>query len=372
MKMQKLGMEDWLTENQKTEINLAESGIPDFNVREILSSCKITQKELGEISLENPSPWGSVELRNEIAKQYLTVKTENVLVTTGTSEALFAFFNSVLIKGDEVVVQFPSFQPLYQLPIAIGCKIKFISMLEKNFELDLGKLEKAVNKKTKLIVINSPHNPTGKIIPEVQLKEIIRIAEENDCFVLFDEHYRFLSFKGKNIVSGYDLNSGYEKVFATGSIVKCFGVMGLRVGWLIGNKKELIECRNYKDYLTHVTPSLSDFFALKVLKNKNKILPEIINRTEFNINCLNEFMESNSNYFDYVVPEAGAVCFPKIKFSKDSSKFCRTLLKKYSVSVLPSNQSFQVKGYFRMNFTLQEQIFLESLERMGKCVENFL
>ncbi|MBU0662519.1 aminotransferase class I/II-fold pyridoxal phosphate-dependent enzyme [Candidatus Micrarchaeota archaeon] len=365
-------MEGWLTDNQHAEINMAESGVPDMTVGELLAICGIGARELGEISLENPDPWGSAGLRETIAGQYSGAKRENVLVTTGTSEALFAFFNAVLDWGDEVITQSPAFQPLYQIPAAIGCRVVPINMLGKAGKGTLAeKVRGAAGRKTKLIIINTPHNPTGKVLANKEMREIIEIAESLGAYVLFDEQYRFLPLEGtESLPSGFDANpSGYSGVFATGSMLKCFGLMGLRVGWLVGKGNEMQLCRNYKDYLTHVTPPLSDFLGNAALENKGKILSRLKNEIGGNIGMLDEFMERNSGHFEYSRPEGGVVCFPKIGFSKESRGFCERLLMKHGVSVLPGKEGFGAEGYFRMNFGIQNERFGEALRRMEKCAK---
>ncbi|MDQ1354392.1 MAG: hypothetical protein QG657_4701, partial [Acidobacteriota bacterium] len=124
MKIKKLLMEDWLADYQFVEYNLAESGFVDFSLGELLAYCDENPTSLEKISLINPDTRGSTGLRREIRQCYQTAAIENILVTVGVTEALFTFFNTILEPGDEVIVEFPEFQTLYELPAALGCEIK--------------------------------------------------------------------------------------------------------------------------------------------------------------------------------------------------------------------------------------------------------
>lgn len=372
MRIENLVMEDWLADNQFVKYNLAESGATDLSLGELLDICGEDIENLKPLSLINPDTMGSIELRKEISKCYKKVDVDNVLVTCGMSEALFSFFNVILNPGDEVIAEFPGFQPLYQVPASIGCKIRFLDLLEcENYIPEPKKIEKLVTKKTKLIIINNPHNPTGSTADKRKIEEIAEIAREIDAYLLFDEHYKFLPLvEGTDLLpSGFDIcKTLHKKVAATGSITKCFGVNGLRVGWLISNPDLLDECRSYKDYLTHVTPPINDYLAMISLKNKNRLIRLKKKSILENLNRLNRFMSKNSNFLEYIPPTGGVVCFPKLKSNGNSKYFCRGLLEKYDLSLLPGF-AFDASPYFRLNFGVESKHFGEALELVQTYIE---
>lgn len=362
-------MEDWLADYQYVKFNLAESGFVDFTLGEFLNLCTEDIKNLEKISLINPDTRGSTELREEILKCYEEANIENVLVTVGVSEALFAFFNVVLNPGDEVIVEFPEFQTLYELPSAVGCKIKFLQLEEENrFIPEPDKINELITKKTKLIIINTPHNPTGSIVPESIIERICEIAKDNGVYLLFDEHYKFLPLTegSRQLKSGYDICKDlYDRVAAVGSITKSFGLNGLRVGWLLSNREIIEACREFKHYLTHVTPPINDYLAVVALKNKERIIKYVKRNILKNIKLLNVFMEKKKDCYKYIEPKGGLVCFPKLRNETDSNTFCRKLLKNYDLSLLPGS-AFGMQQYFRLNFGLKSVIFSKAL----KLLEN--
>jgi aspartate/methionine/tyrosine aminotransferase len=367
MKIQKLHMEDWLADHQSVQYNLAESGFHDFSVGELLALCDEDPAHLENISLMNPDTRGSLGLRREILQCYQSSVIENILVTVGVTEALFAFFNVILEPGDEVIVEFPEFQTLYELPKALGCNIKFINLVAGNGFLPEPKnIRELITPKTKLIIINNPHNPTGSVLDRTEILEIGKIARENDVYLLFDEHYKFLPLEEgtRQLTSGFDIcREVHHKVAAVGSVTKCFGLNGLRVGWLLADPQIIEACREFKHYLTHVTPPICDYLAERALQNKEKIIAHVKHIILKNLEHLNSFMGRNQNRFEYTPPRGGLVCFPKLKNGQDGASFCRDMLNKRNISLLPG-EVFGMNPYFRLNFGVKSDAFAAALQAM--------
>lgn len=367
MKIKKLLMEDWLADHQFVQYNLAESGFHDFSLGELLAHCDENPSNLENISLMNPDTRGSIGLRREISNCYRTAEIENILVTVGVTEALFTFFNTVIEPGDEVIVEFPEFQTLYELPAALGGEIKFLYLAKENgFIPEPGKIRELITPKTKLIIINNPHNPSGSVLDDGAIREIGNIAGENNIYLLFDEHYKFLPLTAgtEQLTSGFDICSGvHNKIAAVGSITKCFGLNGLRVGWLLAAPDIIEACREFKHYLSHVTPPVCDYLAEMALKNKEKLILYVKSSILKNLELLNHFMKKQRHRFEYLEPKGGLVCFPKLKDQADATRFCRDLLKKHQVSLLPG-ESFGMDQYFRMNFGIHTDKFAAALQRI--------
>lgn len=373
MKIKRYFMEDWLNDSRQVQYNLSSSGCEDFYLKELLELCNTDISELNKIFLGDNDTFGSFLLREEICKSYSNVKPDDIMVSNGSSEALFIFFNELLEEGDEVVVPFPAFQCLYEIPVSIGCNMKYLNLLEcEGWKLDIGKLDSLVTPKTKLIIINNPHNPFGWTLNEGELMKIGEIAAKNNCYLLFDEHYRYLPLKqGTELISsGYDIcKSINPKTFASGSMIKCFGIVGIRIGWLIGERQVLLACRDFKDYMTHTAPELTDYIAYISLKNKEKIIETKKKHILSNLERLNCFMKNNSSFFKYVPPTGGVVCFPEIKADMAATDFCKELFEKFSISLLPGF-SFEVDKHFRMNIGINSGTFNEALDKMHEFMNS--
>jgi len=227
--------------------NLGESGLRNFTLGEVLEKLNISPETLSSISLADSPNNGREDLRHEISKLYENISPEEVLITTGTSEALYILFHLLLNKGDHVSLFTPAFQALYEIPLMLGARIKEVEVKTYLPFQDL------FEKDVKLAIINHPHNPSGIGFNETEIQELKNSILKFTGYILFDEHYRFLDYQKDLSFSGAGIN---EKILATGSITKCFGVTGLRIGWLIGDKEILKKARSFKDYLTHTVLSL--------------------------------------------------------------------------------------------------------------------
>ena len=138
MKIKRFYMENWLNDHSGVLYNLGESGYNDFNLGEFLDLCGEDLASFVPLSLGNNDTKGSYKFRAEISASYNCVNPSDIMTANGSSEVIFALFNTLLNKGDEVAIPFPAFQSLYQVPEAIGCNVKYLNLLEmKNWRLDL-------------------------------------------------------------------------------------------------------------------------------------------------------------------------------------------------------------------------------------------
>jgi aspartate/methionine/tyrosine aminotransferase len=367
-------MEDWLNDSAAVECNLSASGCQDFHLGEFLQACGVDIAGFNGLFLGDNSTMGSPGLKQAVCRSYERVEPGEVMVTNGSSEALFVFFNELLDPGDEVIIPFPAFQCLYQVPLAIGCKVRYLPLLEdKDWRLDIDRLGRMVTPDTRLIIINNPHNPIGWTLSVEELQEIGRIAQKNDCYLLFDEHYRYLPLEPgvRLIPSGYDACKPINKnTFASGSMIKCFGIVGIRIGWLLGEPGFLARCGDYKDYITHTIPSLTDHLAVVALENKETLIRLQKERILPNLELLDSFMEKNDHIFEYKKPTGGVVCFPRLKNNRDSGAFCLELRETRGVSLLPG-ETFEVKGHVRIDYGIDRGKFHTALERMKEYINRF-
>ncbi len=323
----------------EAECNLGESGFRNFTLGYVCDFLGISFDDLKTISLADSPNQGREELRKEIAKLYEGITNEEVLVTTGTSEALFLFFSLILSPNDVVRYLSPAFQALYEIPLTLGAKLE--PVLVKSNEILVDEL---FQNKAKLIIINHPHNPTGATLSEKEILKLKKILSSWDEYVLFDEHYRFLDYEKELGFSGAGLG---KKIFATGSITKSFGVTGLRIGWLVGNKELLKKARSFKDYLTHTVNPISEFLALKLLQNREKFLKPIRENLQQNLKVFLDIIPKLSSIQNFTPPKGGLVSFLKLKEGFSSREYADELYKNTGVFVLPG-ADFESEGFIRV------------------------
>lgn len=371
MKILRYHMEDWLNDSFQVDYNLSASGCQDYTLAELLTLCQADLADLGGLFLGDNDTRGSLALRREICRSYDSLDLDRLMVANGSSEALFCFFNELLEPGDEVVTHFPAFQCLYQIPLSIGCQVKFLDLLDcPGWRLDLDRLAELVTPRTRLIIINNPHNPLGWTLTREELAQIGRIAAANQAHLLFDEHYRYLPLTpGADLIpSGYDVCRPLQSdTHASGSMIKCLGIVGIRIGWLMTEPGLLARCRDYKDYLTHTIPSLTDHLARVALASRETIVRRKKQDILPNLAALNAFMADHAEVFQYQPPSGGVVCFPRMRQVADSRRFCEIMLRDHQVSLLPGF-AFETPPHLRLNFGIDHARFVEALDRMDQCL----
>ena len=349
MKIEEFKLERYFAKHEThAKYVLGASDCESFAVNEIL-----TEKELSDLQsfrLGYSEAQGNMHLRKEIATLFKNVSYEDVVVAV-PQESIFIAMNALLSPGDKVIVQVPCYQSLCAVPKAIGCNVVTWSpvTIKNQWYWDTNFLKENVDKATKLIVVNSPHNPTGYLFTRKEYKEIIDIAKEKNCYVFSDEMYRFLEYQKENrLPIGSDV---YEKCISLSGLSKTFGLGGLRIGWLSTRDKALLRrVIEFKDYTTLSNSALSEFVALAALKKKEKLLSRNMNIIENNLKMLDEFFKRHTDKFIWLRPNAGPIAFVKTKFKENIDNFCEDLVNKKEVMLTPGTKFDYGNQYFRLGF----------------------
>ena len=359
-------MEDWLASSKDScRYNLGESGMPDIRLGTLLERCGETPETLSGIVLKDHDTRGTDRLRSAIASTYdADVPFESITVTTGTSEALFILFNLLLENRTAVVAPFPAFQALYEVPRALGAEVRFYRVaVAAGFIPDADEVCSLIDDTTGVVVINTPHNPSGVIVPDDVADRIIEKAAFHGATVLSDEHYRFLPIhrevRAEYIQPLSSLARPSGHVVATGSITKCFGLIGLRVGWIVAPEPLIARIRDFRDYLTHTLSPLSDYCAALALEHARSFIEPACAVLKENIGQLISAAGTIEG-LSLVEPGGGVVAFPRYIYPLSSSDFAGRLIEKHSVFVLPGS-SFETEGHFRINLGQDPAVFSEAL-----------
>ncbi|TGL69279.1 pyridoxal phosphate-dependent aminotransferase [Leptospira kmetyi] len=344
--------------------NLGESGIRNITLGELLTKLDLSSEVLTSISLEDAPNRGDLSLRKEIAKLYPGLNADQVLVTTGTGEALYILFHILCKKGSIVSYLDPGFQALYEIPKMIGAVLEPVSLLEyldqnpNSFLPEFCVWELFARGKN-LVIFNHPQNPSGLSLKSEEIDKIKEFALEHPGWILFDEHYRFLDFQNDLSWSGALLTN---KTVTTGSITKCFGVMGLRIGWITGPKELIEKARSFKDYLTHTVSPISEFLTLKILENRERLIAPIKTSLLENIRIFESVWKELPGIATFIPPGGGVVSFVKLKDGIDSSRYADVLMDQCGVFVLPG-RDFETEGWIRIGFGESPDRFRAGVER---------
>ncbi len=309
---------------------------------------------------------------NYLNKTYDTnLKSEFVYLTVGAAASLTSTFNGILNEGDEVITFAPYF-PEYKVFIEkAGGILKTIKCLEPSFELDLISLEKEINENTKAILINSPNNPTGKVISEEELNKLVSILNKkskefnHSIFLISDEPYRELVYD--DIKVPYITNY-YDNSIVCYSFSKSLSLPGERIGYIIVNPKCIETVMVYKA-IAGAARSLGYVCAPSLFQY---MIPNCLGKTaDINIYKENRDILYNtlSEYgYDLVKPEGAFYLFMK-SLDEDAMKFSE-LAKKYELLLVPSD-SFGYPGYIRISYCVSKKQIIASLPAFKKLIEEY-
>jgi len=343
--------------------NLTESSVADLSLADIgpLNAA---------IKLAYTDHKGKPELRQLLALQYSGIQAEEVLLTCGAAAALFMVNTSLLTANDHLIVVQPNYATNIEVPKAIGCSVGYINLqIEHQWKMNINEITNAITPSTKLISITSPHNPTGMVLQEDELRKIIQIAEERNIYLLVDETYRDICFD-----TPYPLAATLSnKVISISSVSKAYGLPGVRIGWLITKDKILFEKLLAAKEMMYITNSILDEEAcFSFLQRKDFWKEKINNVAVQNLDILKAWLEKE-NRFEYVLPGGGVVCFPAIKkeIAIDLEYFHQQLFSRYRTMVGPGHWFNMPDRFMRIGFAWNDAATLATgLDNISRCLDD--
>jgi aspartate/methionine/tyrosine aminotransferase len=348
----------------------------EFNVRHLLcsSDCEsVTVNDL--LSLEAGAAdalehlWlgytesrGAPALRQAIGRLYDTIGPDQVLVHSGAEEAIFLFMHAALAPGDHVIVHWPCYQSLHEVARSIGCEVTFWQAGEdRGWSLDPDDLMSHIRSTTRAVIINTPHNPTGWLMPRDEFRHLNRILDERDILLFSDEVYRELEYSTDDrLPAACDLS---ERAVSLGVMSKTYGLPGLRIGW-VATRNAGINARMaaLKDYTTICNSAPSELLAEIALRHRQGLIRRNLAIITANLKILDDFFGRYASTFAWVRPKAGPIAFVHLKDGAVES-FCHELVRRKGVLLLPGNLYGHHGNHFRIGFGRQDMpAALEALE----------
>lgn len=293
---------------------------------------------------------GSEDLRHAISKHYDTIQIDNIVAST-PGEANFALMNVLLKKGDHVICMSPMYQSMYQVAKSIGCKLIFWKPdnTRSQWYYNPSDLEKLITDKTKLIVVNFPHNPTGFSPNISDLNAIIHIARKRGIILFSDEMYRFLTFNPENETGS--LSDMYENAVSLWGTAKSFGLGGVRLGWLTSQNTHILsKVEAFKDYLSICNSAPSEVLGTIALNHIEQFTQPNIAKIQHNISIFKQFSERNKDFLDFYEPISGSTAFVKLKIKESAMSFSERLVQETGIMLLPSETFEYGKKHARIGF----------------------
>ncbi|HEY6951208.1 MAG TPA: aminotransferase class I/II-fold pyridoxal phosphate-dependent enzyme [Bacteroidota bacterium] len=344
----------------KTKFVLSASDCEPLTMKELMAMADEESLRLWDtLKLSYTETLGHPRLLEEIAHLYASVKPNQILVAA-PEELIYIAMNVLLGKGDEVIVTAPAYQSLHELASSLGSKVVpwNLNVQEHGWSLDIDFLSRHITDKTKLIIINFPHNPTGHHIQSDELHAIIELARKRNCWIFSDEMYRGAEYRPEDQLPA--IADEYLRGISLWGLSKSFSLPGLRIGWLASQDADFISrCSQFRDYLTICNSAPGEILALIALRSRVKILQRTRDIIRRNLAFADGFFSGHSKDFSWLKPKAGSIAFPILRKQVSVEDFCENLVMKKNLLITPASQ-FQFPGnHFRIG--LGRDNFAEAL-----------
>ena len=347
-------------------------GEPDFDTPWHVREEGIYSLEKGKTFYTSNS--GLKELRQEIVNyikrtQNISYNPNNeVIVTVGGSEAIDIGLRTLINEGDEVIIPQPSYVSYEPCAILADAKPVIINLKAKNeFKLTADELEQAITPKTKVLILPFPNNPTGSILDKNDLEEIAKVVIKHDLYVISDEIYSELTYKGTH-TSIITIDGMKERTILINGFSKSYAMTGWRLGYALAPSEIITQMTKIHQYAIMCAPTTSQYAAVEALKKGDediKTMRQCYNqRRRF---LLNAFKEMNLECFE---PFGAFYVFPSIKeFNMTSEEFATQLLQKEHVAVVPGTAFGECgEGHLRISYAYS----LDNLKKAMTRLKNFI
>jgi aspartate/methionine/tyrosine aminotransferase len=325
------------------------SDCESLSVGNLLAREPGSEKRFLDLGLGYTESPGDPELRALAADLHGERDADRALLFAGAEEGIYSFMHVLLEPGDEVVVQWPCYQSLFQIAENIGCRVrKWPVSFAGEWRADIDQLRELTNSKTRLVVINNPHNPTGALMDSSQMREVVFICEKHGAYLFSDEVYRGLEHEVAPLPAAAAV---YDRGVSLGVMSKTYGLAGLRIGWAVSRDKHLLgRMQAFKDYTSICNSAPSEFLAKVALKNAGAIAERNLEIIRSNLALLKDFFARHEDLFEWLPPSAGPIAFPRL-VSGDSDSFCRDLVQETGVLLLPGSvYGREYAAHFRIGF----------------------
>ena len=344
------------------DLSLGHTDCEPLSVDDLLDTPDLAR--FAEVRLGYQPFAGTAELRSAVAAQYDEIGPENVLICNGSSEPIYTFMRAVLGPDDEVIVPQPLFHTLHAIARAVGCRIvEWKPTDEYDCRFDVGSLRELCTGRTRLIVVNFPHNPSGRLITESQLKEIAELAESVGALLFSDEAFRLLELPPHEALpAACDVS---ECAVSITGLSKPHGLGGLRIGWLATRRQDVLEqVRQYRFYTTETTGMPSQWLACRALARQESILATNRARIARNLKLLQQMVAGRAGVLELTAPEAGTMAVVRQRTGLSGTAFCERLLERERLFLIPGRLVGLPDDALRLG--LGRADFPESIDRLDE------
>ena len=356
------------------------AGEPDFDTPDNVKEAAIEAIKNGETKYTAVD--GTPDLKKAIVEKFkrennLNYTVDQITVGTGGKQVIYNTFMATLNKGDEVIIPAPFWVSYPDMVLLAGGTPKIIRCEEKDgFKLSAKKLEKAISKKTKWLILNSPSNPTGAGYTKKEIEDLSKVLlKHKKIFILSDDIYEHIRYEGFNFFTIAQISKLKERTLTMNGVSKSYAMTGWRIGYAAGPKEIINAIRKIQSQSTSNPSSISQAAAVEALNGQQNFIKEraeaFKERRDFVVSSLNNIKGINCltpNGAFYVFPSCKGLLNKKTKLKTDT-EFVQKLLEKSMVAVVQGS-AFGLDGYFRISYATSMENLKKAITRIKDFCES--
>ena len=339
---------------------LSSSDCETMSTRELLALEPGAEERYLSLRLGYTETRGDPALRAALAALYAGIGPESLIVHAGAEEAVLDLCLALLSPGDHVIVNFPCYQSLAEVPRALGCAVDPWPLREagdgkagRRWAFDLDLLARLLEARTKLVILNAPHNPTGALPTREEYDEIVALCRKAGALFFSDEVYRDLERDpGRRLPAACE---AYEDGISLGVLSKSAGLPGLRIGWLATRRGDILDAvASVKDYGTICSSGPSELLAGVAARHLGELVARSRAIIDANLSLVEAFFARRPGFASWTAPEGGSTGFPRLGGGEggfaDAEALARQLVAEAGVMILPGSCYGYDRSYFRLGF----------------------
>lgn len=339
-------------------------GEPEFETpQEVIAS---TKNALDAQKTRYGAVQGLPELRHRLAEQFEAYDKDNIIVTNGSKQALFAIFQVICNAFDEVIIPRPCWVSFSQQVRLAGGTPVFVNT--KNHQLDCDEIENAITGRTKAILINTPNNPTGAVYPKKDIEAVARLSLAHGLYIISDEAYDLFVYDGLKHASVFAIEDVRDRVVITGSFSKRYSMTGFRVGYLAAPKDFIRAVSKLQSHTTGNVCTFAQYGAIAALSLDKELMARRHSELEKKRNIAYGYA---SSLFDCRRPQGAFYLFPDVsnhlKPGETSQDLAARLLENAGVAVVPG-EAFGMPGHIRISYAVSEDALITGFERITEAL----
>jgi aspartate/methionine/tyrosine aminotransferase len=367
MRLKPFLLDTWLDAYEHDiEFNLAASTGPNWTVNEVLAlATEKVRHDFLNRRLVYGRPAGADSLREAIAEMQ-GVSVDCVQMVTGASEALTILMWLAAEPGANVILPMPGFTTFSALPESLGLEIRYYRVHRDNgFSIDIDEIKRLADAKTKLILVNSPHNPTGATISDSDMESLHEFTSQRGIQLVSDEVYHPI-YHGRKTKSAARL----EHATVISDLSKAFSLAGVRTGWMIEHDpKRQKQYWNARAYFSISNTTTGEILTEIAIRNRAIILGKAQEAATRNLALLDRFMDEHRDTLGWIRPQGGMTAFPWLVSGENARPFCQAATER-GLLFAPGD-CFEAPEHFRLGFAATAEDFPRGLERLAEFVRSW-